>query len=198
MNIRRILMITAAVAVLMPLLAPTTSFAFGRGGGGGGGGWHGGGGGMHMGGGGGGWHGGGGGGWHGAGIAAGPRGMAGGVAVGGAGWRGGNVAMGNGGWHGGGWHDGRHFHRGFFPGVVAGAVIGGAIADSNAYYDGGPGYYGPQYGYDDQPDYYDNGGVAVVPGEVGVDPSYCAQRYRSYDPGSGTYLGFDGLRHPCP
>lgn len=28
--------------------------------------------------------------------------------------------------------------------------------------------------------------------------SYCAQRYRSYDPGSGTYLGRDGLRHPCP
>jgi hypothetical protein len=27
---------------------------------------------------------------------------------------------------------------------------------------------------------------------------YCAQRYRSYDPASGTFLGFDGLRHPCP
>jgi hypothetical protein len=24
------------------------------------------------------------------------------------------------------------------------------------------------------------------------------QTYRSYDPQSGTYLGFDGLRHPCP
>jgi hypothetical protein len=24
------------------------------------------------------------------------------------------------------------------------------------------------------------------------------QRYRSYDPGSGTFLGNDGLRHPCP
>jgi hypothetical protein len=31
----------------------------------------------------------------------------------------------------------------------------------------------------------------------GADPSYCAQRYRSYDPASGTYLGYDGLRHPC-
>ena len=28
--------------------------------------------------------------------------------------------------------------------------------------------------------------------------AYCAQRYRSYDPASGTFLGFDGLRHPCP
>jgi hypothetical protein len=24
------------------------------------------------------------------------------------------------------------------------------------------------------------------------------QRYRSYDPNSGTYLGNDGYRHPCP
>ena len=28
--------------------------------------------------------------------------------------------------------------------------------------------------------------------------AYCSQRYRSYDPGSGTYLGYDGYRHPCP
>jgi BA14K-like protein len=27
---------------------------------------------------------------------------------------------------------------------------------------------------------------------------YCAQRYRSFDPATGTYLGFDGQRHPCP
>jgi hypothetical protein len=26
---------------------------------------------------------------------------------------------------------------------------------------------------------------------------YCAQRYRSYDPASGTYMGHDGRRHPC-
>jgi|SRR5450631_527503 BA14K-like protein len=25
----------------------------------------------------------------------------------------------------------------------------------------------------------------------------CARRYRSYDPGSGTFLGRDGHRHPC-
>ncbi|MDU1669325.1 MAG: BA14K family protein, partial [Bradyrhizobium sp.] len=25
----------------------------------------------------------------------------------------------------------------------------------------------------------------------------CAQRYRSYDPASGTYLGKDGRRHVC-
>lgn len=28
--------------------------------------------------------------------------------------------------------------------------------------------------------------------------TYCSQRFRSYDPRSGTYLGYDGLRHACP
>jgi hypothetical protein len=32
----------------------------------------------------------------------------------------------------------------------------------------------------------------------GNEIAYCQQRFRSYDPASGTYLGFDGLRHPCP
>jgi hypothetical protein len=30
------------------------------------------------------------------------------------------------------------------------------------------------------------------------DSTYCAQRYRSYDSVTGTFLGYDGLRHPCP
>jgi BA14K-like protein len=29
------------------------------------------------------------------------------------------------------------------------------------------------------------------------DPNYCAQRYRSFDPQSGTFMGYDGRRHPC-
>lgn len=28
--------------------------------------------------------------------------------------------------------------------------------------------------------------------------AYCARRYRSYDPGTQTYLGRDGVRHSCP
>jgi hypothetical protein len=28
--------------------------------------------------------------------------------------------------------------------------------------------------------------------------AYCSQRFKSYDAGSGTYLGYDGNRHPCP
>ena len=36
------------------------------------------------------------------------------------------------------------------------------------------------------------------PNQGGGDVGYCMRRFRSYDPRSGTYLGFDGLRHRCP
>ena len=32
----------------------------------------------------------------------------------------------------------------------------------------------------------------------GADVAYCAARFRSYDPATETYLGYDGARHPCP
>jgi hypothetical protein len=131
----------------------------------------------------------------GANVAAGPRvGGSGNWAAGRTAWNGGGGNWHGGGWHGGGWRGG---HRGgWIPGAVAGAVVGGAIANSYAYY-GGPDYYdyGPDYYADNT--YYDSGPeVAVVQG--GADPSYCAQRYRSWDPATGTYLGYDGQRHPCP
>lgn len=28
--------------------------------------------------------------------------------------------------------------------------------------------------------------------------AYCMQRYRSYNPRTGTFTGYDGLQHPCP
>jgi BA14K-like protein len=34
--------------------------------------------------------------------------------------------------------------------------------------------------------------------ERGLSLEDCSQRYRSYDPASGTYRGFDGQRRPCP
>lgn len=37
---------------------------------------------------------------------------------------------------------------------------------------------------------------SIVPYAMAI--AYCARRFRSYDPGSQTYLGRDGLRHPCP
>jgi hypothetical protein len=105
-----------------------------------------------------------------------------------------------------GWRGGRGVGVG--AGFVAGAIIGGAIANSRPYgygYGGGPygysGYAAPGYvqpGYVDQGD-DDDGYVAVAPGGGGGGgAAYCAQRYRSYDPASGSFLGFDGLRHPCP
>ena len=27
--------------------------------------------------------------------------------------------------------------------------------------------------------------------------AYCSSRYRSFDPRTGTYMGYDGIRHPC-
>jgi hypothetical protein len=76
--------------------------------------------------------------------------------------------------------------------VAAAALIGGAIAaQSQGYYPdqtypvySDPGY---QYSY-----------AAPVVSDNGDSVAYCEQTYRSYDPSSGTYLGYDGFRHPCP
>jgi len=95
--------------------------------------------------------------------------------------------------HGGGWH------RGGFGWPAAG-VVGGAVAAATSplwapgYYDYAPGYaYAPDYDYAPGP-YVASGPVVAQ----NSDASYCAARFRSYDPASGTYLGYDGLRHPCP
>jgi hypothetical protein len=187
----KVLSTAAIVALVLPLVTPEPSYAQappGMAGGGRAGGAPSGGGGR-PGGGGGGFRAGGGGG--GAAIARPPGGG------GGGGFRGVYRGGGGGGYayRGGGYRGG--YYRGgggFIPGAVAGAVIGGAIA-SQYPYGYGYGYGGPAY-YDDQ--YVDDGAVAVAPAPGGDDVAYCAQRYRSYDPGSGTYLGTDGLRHPCP
>jgi hypothetical protein len=59
-------------------------------------------------------------------------------------------------------------------GFAAGAILGGALAQQQ----------------------YQAAPVYVVPNQSAV--AYCSQRFRSYDPRSGTYLGYDGLRHRCP
>jgi len=86
---------------------------------------------------------------------------------------------------------GRGFGWGFGAGLLGGAIIGGALAAPyyHPYYYGAPYYYPPAaYG----PGYY------PAPGYGGDTAGYCASRYRSYDPATGTFLGYDGLRHPCP
>ena len=164
----KVLSIAAAMTLLLPALAPTASFAQKPG--------------VARGGGGGGARVGGGGPRFGGGA---PAARFGGTSGGGA------PAARFGG--GGGYRRG---NGGFIPGAVAGAVVGGAIAAAPYGY-GGPGYYAPGY-YDDQ--YYDDGPVVVAPAQGGGDDAvaYCMQTYRSYDPRSGTYLGNDGYRHPCP
>jgi hypothetical protein len=109
-------------------------------------------------------------------------------------WRGGGGRGFGGGWHGGGgWRGGGW--GGAAAGLAAGAIIGGAVASQPWYgydYDYAPGYY--SYGYD--PGYgYASPGYVTAPPDANA---YCASRFRSYDPASGTYLGYDGLRHPCP
>ncbi len=101
--------------------------------------------------------------------------------------------------------------RGAAAGAIIGGVTGAAIASQGQPRPGG--YY-----------YYQNGCyVQQADGSwVGVPPSYCSappppppayvaappppgdavaycmQRYRSYDPASGTFMGRDGIRRPCP
>jgi hypothetical protein len=123
----------------------------------------------------------------------------------------GNGQFAQGGYRGGEYRGGRSYGRDIAAGAVAaGVATGAALAYGNNYY-GNDGYYDPNaygdsYAYDDGMSY--NAGIPLVtfgqgPGPmaddeaVSGDPASCAQRYRSYDPASGTYLGFDGLRHPC-
>jgi hypothetical protein len=99
---------------------------------------------------------------------------------------------GHGGWHGGGWghHGGWGWGNGWgwgLAGLAAGTLIGGALAARP--------YGGYGYGYGYAPGYAAYG-YGYAPGAGSV--AYCEQRYRSYDPASGTYLGYDGVRHPCP
>jgi len=67
----------------------------------------------------------------------------------------------------------RHYHGGgggagaLIGGLAAGAIIGGAIAAGQA-------------------------NAAAQQHQA-----YCAQRYRSYDPASNTFLARDGNRYPC-
>jgi hypothetical protein len=81
---------------------------------------------------------------------------------------------------------GRGFWWGFGPAFVGGAIIGGAIATAPYRYGPYPYYYyGPPVPY----------GPAYPAAGGGTS---CASRFKSFDPATGTFLGHDGLRHPCP
>ena len=93
-----------------------------------------------------------------------------------------------------GWHHG--WRGGWGPAALAAGVIGGAVAAATSPL-GGPRYYdyawGPAYAY---PAYdYVPAAPAVVVGGGGV--AWCEAHFRSYNPATGMYLGYDGVHHRC-
>ncbi|MBN9073708.1 MAG: BA14K family protein [Rhizobiales bacterium] len=101
-------------------------------------------------------------------------------------WNGGQ-RWNHGGWRGNRWHDnhGDAVAAGI-AGLALGAIAAGALADRGPVYDSPPPRYQPRYAY-----------------EGSLRPwsrawyRYCDQRYRTFDPGSGTYIGNDGREHFC-
>ena len=69
-----------------------------------------------------------------------------------------------------------------YPGY-RGTFISGSVVGAVGFYDNG---------------YYEDGAVPLVQDPGGDAVSNCMQSYKSHDRQSGTYLGYDGLRHPCP
>lgn len=78
-------------------------------------------------------------------------------------------------------------------GVIGGLIVGGLIASQWPRH-----YYGSYYGYPAYP-YYPYYPYPAYRSYPAGDPiAYCMRRFKSYDPYSMTYLGYDGFRHPCP
>jgi hypothetical protein len=78
----------------------------------------------------------------------------------------------------------RRVARGAYYGAAAGAIGAAGVYSASRYY----GSYADPYN-----SYAYGSSEAVDQGSAA-----CAARYRSYDVSTGTYLGNDGLRHPCP
>jgi hypothetical protein len=80
-------------------------------------------------------------------------------------------------------------------GFAAGTLLGTATARPRYYAPRAtyvaPGYVAPAPVYRTRAVY-----GARVPGRADWY-AYCASKYRSFDPRTGTYLGYDGYRHPC-
>ncbi|MGY5805449.1 BA14K family protein [Rhizobium hainanense] len=98
-------------------------------------------------------------------------------------------------------------------GLATGLIVGSAIASQPRYVEPAPAYVDP--GYDaPPPGYYYRPAPRRVyverdvsyyapPPAYGLRPwspawmRYCYDRYRSFDSRSGTYVGYDGMRHFC-
>jgi BA14K-like protein/PXPV repeat (3 copies) len=92
--------------------------------------------------------------------------------------------------HGGGHHGHHHGHGGYYNGFgygafgfAAGALLGSALSRPY-YYEPAPVYVAPAPVYVYQPwtpDWY----------------TYCGGKYRSFNPDTGYFLGYDGEYHFC-
>ena len=90
-----------------------------------------------------------------------------------------------------------HRGRGVGAGFATGLLLGGIIGAQPRYYGEYPTY--PYYPYYPNYPYYSPAYPAYGPYSPGDHAiAYCLRRFRSYDPYSMSYLGFDGYRHPCP
>jgi hypothetical protein len=79
-----------------------------------------------------------------------------------------------------------HHHHGFFPGFGLGFGFGSGLYGPPVYAPP-PAYYGGYYTY------YGPPGPPRRP-----DVAWCEAHYRSYNPATGMYLGYDHRYHPCP
>jgi hypothetical protein len=107
------------------------------------------------------------------------------------------------------WH--HHDNRGWAlgaAGLATGLIVGSAIASQPRYVEPGPVYVDPDYA-PPPPRYYREPRPVYVQRDVGYDAPdglrpwssewmrYCYDRYASFDGRSGTFLGYDGMRHFC-
>ena len=115
--------------------------------------------------------------------------------------------------HGGHSNGGHHHSGGGFDafgagvfGFAAGAALG-SLSQRDYYYDEAPAYYyqEPVYSYAPAPvyvsprAYYRQRGVtgSMTGGNGDSHFAACDARYRSYDPRSDTFMGYDGMQHRC-
>lgn len=99
-------------------------------------------------------------------------------------------------------------------GLATGLIVGSALASQPRYYDEGPVYVDPDYEpgpryIDPPPPVYRPAPRYVVEEPVYAPPvrelrpwsaswrRYCSMRYRSFDPATGTYVGYDGRERFC-
>lgn len=99
------------------------------------------------------------------------------------------------GYRGGGRHYHHHYHRGGggnalgagLLGFGIGAIVGSALTPREVYVAPPP---------PPRPTYYTPAGYGPPPWTPDWY-TYCYSRYRTFDPNSGTFIGYDGYEHFC-